>query len=98
MAAKNENVPSPRGIWTTLNDSAITAATVENLKETDLILMATSGATPPADGNASGIRLKGGQGIKSSDTLAVLFPGVTSPDYIHSLSLSLDGEAFISHA
>lgn len=98
MAAKSGNENVPRDVWLLLTDNTVVGATVVNNLKTPIIIQATNGVTPPADGNSDGIRLLEGQGIKSNDSLAVLFPGVTSPNHIHVLSHSVDGEVFISHA
>lgn len=99
MAAKNENVALVRGDWTliTAASTAVTAVTIDNVGSHEVIIMATADETAPADGTNDGIRLAPGLGIKSTDALLSLFPGIT-PARVYALCLSNDGEVFVSHA
>jgi len=98
MAAKNTNVSLPMGDWTEITDSDVSAATVDNVGLAEVIIMATVGAVAPIEGDNDGIRLASKMGIKSSDTLADLYPGVSGATRIYALCRSGDGEVFISHA
>ena len=94
--AQNLNIALPKETWTQLSNADITALTVQNIGTDDVRIMGTVGAVAPTDVN-DGILLPAGQGIKSTDTLAALFPGVAATR-VYGYSVGGPGGVFVSHA
>ncbi len=99
---RHTDVALPKNTWVILTDSAdatITGVRLQNLGTDMLIVQAGATATLPSGPNAfdGAIRLKPGEILLSTDTLAALFPGVTSPLHLFGYSARA-GDASVSHA
>jgi hypothetical protein len=99
---RHTDVAIPKNTWVILTDSAdvtITGVRVQNLGNDTLLIQARADTTLPSGPNAGdgAIRLKPGEILFSTDTLANLFPGVTSPLHLFGFSARA-GSATVSHA
>lgn len=99
---RHTDVAAPKNTWVILTDSAdasITGVRVQNLGEDILMIQARADTTLPSGPTATdgAIRLKQGEILFSTDTLANLFPGVTSPLHLFGLSARALA-ASVSHA
>lgn len=99
---RHTDVPIPKNTWVILTDSAdvtITGARVQNTGPGILLVQARADTTPPSGPTAAegAIRLKPGETLFSTDSLASLFPGVTNPLHLFGFSAHA-GSASVSHA
>lgn len=96
--AKSANVTIEQETWTLLSDSAgaIAAATLANIGRNTVYILATASNSAPS-GGVSGIPFMPDTAIKSSDSLADIFPGVSAGYYLWGYSRH-DSEIYISHA
>ena len=97
--AKNANVSLPRGVWTLVSASgeAVTDVTVHNYGSSDIIVMATATQTAPTNGVNAGVKVRPGDAFGHDLPLANYFKGIT-PARVYAISLTNDGEVFVSHA
>jgi hypothetical protein len=99
---RHADVPLPKNTWVILTDSAdatITGVRVQNLGTDILSIQAGATTTLPSGPSAfeGAIRLKPGEVLFSTDTLANLFPGITSPLHLFGFT-PRPGDASVSHA
>lgn len=93
--ARNADVTLTAGTWTQLTaDDAATVA-VQNKSGFDVILMATTSATPPTAAAKDGYVLS--PGMDGLYTLATSFPGLTSPVRLYALCVYAAVTVFVSH-
>lgn len=94
--ARNAHVALPAGSFTELSngEDIAGAVKVQNFGSGDIILVATVDATEPTT-TGGGTLLKPGFGL--NDTLANLFPGVTSPVRLWAYS-AITGTASVQYA
>ncbi len=88
-----------RDAWVILTnavDNATTAARVQNTGAAVITVQATATATAPTSAQGA-INLLPGDILPSTQTLAQLFPGVTSPAHIWG-RCDADGSVSVSHA
>lgn len=95
--ARNELVNCPAGSWTQLTNAAVTGDVSMALIDGTAEILATAGATPPAD-DARGLPvLSHGDGF-SEATIAEKFPGVASADRLWAKPLTSDAcNIYITH-
>lgn len=94
----NEPVDLVRGQWTLLNETSATAATLQNIGNGIVQILATDDDENPPDEVDTGLRLYETAIIPSIYTLAELFPGSEDPGYIWARCAGRGGRVFISYA
>lgn len=99
---RHTDVAIPKNTWVILTDSAdvtITGVRVQNLGTDTLLIQARADTTLPSGPTAGdgAIRLKPGEILFSTDTVANLFPGVASALHLFGFSARAGG-ATVSHA
>lgn len=85
---RHADVVVPPKAWTILTDSAdasITAVRLMNIGDHPVRVQATATAVAPADAEGA-LEILPGQRIPATETLAQLFPGVTSPLHLYAWS------------
>lgn len=99
---RHTDVALPKNAWVILTDSAdvtITGVRVQNLGTDTLLVQAGATTTLPTGPNAGdgAIRLKPGEILFSTDTIANLFPGVAGALHLFGFTARA-GDASVSHA
>lgn len=91
----HKNLILSEGAWVRLNDGDVDKITFQNTSTFGIKIAVTNNDDPPAE-DAVCIEYASGQG-EIGASLALLFPGMESPQNIWALSLS-GGAVAISHA
>ena len=99
---KHDDVTVPKRVWTILTDAtdaSITGVRLQNLGNFPVRVQAKATADVASLAVAGALLLKvGGDIIFSTDTLAALFPGVTSPLHLFAYCPNGKTEISVSHA
>lgn len=99
---RHDDVLCPKRTWTILTDSAdasIDGVRLQNLSDHPVRIQAAATASTIGLAVGGALLLRaGGEIIYSTDTLAELFPGVTSPLHLFAYSYHADVEISASHA
>lgn len=97
---RHADVTVPANVWTLLTDPddvSITGVQLQNLSGTPMRVQAKADASPIGLTVGGALLLLSIAPIAATDTLANLFPGVTSPLHLFALSPTL-AEVSVSHA
>lgn len=96
MAARNDNVTLPAGVWTQITDGDVTALRVQNIGSGAVFIKARVGAGALSSlGGAICLDALGM--IPATTPLADLFPGVSGANRVYALS-DAGGIVSVSHA
>ena len=77
--ARNSTIACTDGAWTLVTDGPVSALRLQNIGTYMVMVQATAGAAPPAEGDAGGagaLQLERWQAIPAGVMLSDLFPGV----------------------
>lgn len=92
--ARNADITLTAGTWTQITADDATVVGLQNKSGYNVILMATTAATPPTAGTTEGYLLR--PWSDASLTLASAFPGLTSPVRLYGFC-EIAVPMFVSH-
>lgn len=95
--AQNTTILVPKWTWTLLTDSDVSEATFVNNGGSTVLLQATVGETPPTT-LLGAIPYPPGYGASSAQSLADLFPGVSSATRLYAYGRDDASSVTVSHA